>query len=280
MTVLLEIEDGSPWWMSEDIWTVPNDPEGIPAEPIVGQPCYLWARVQNNGDQRVENATVRFYWANPSVGFDRTTANVIGSANVTLDAGGASSDVLCLTPWVPIFVNGGHECVLAEAFHQPADPLPATPMFDVPTDRHVAQRNLSVLVAPEKRIFHLAFEIHNPGRFETRYRVAVRQGDPKEFVQATRRYPDLQKLLQGGKPGVVHDPGFVEGACPDLENFQPQLRFEVALNPKQRTGLSVVGRLEGEFGLLHIEQQAVSQNRKAVIGGLSVLIINAAVRNA
>lgn len=275
MTVLLEVADGSPWWLSNDIWTVPNDPEGAPGAPIVGQPCYLWAHVQNNGDQAVENAQVRFYWADPSVGFDRTTATVVGSSNVTL-APASASDVLCLTPWVPIFVNGGHECVLAEAFHASLDPLPATTIFDVPTDRHVAQRNLSVLAAPEKRIFHLAFEVHNPGRFETRYRVTVRKGDVKEALQATRRYPDLHKILQANKPGVVHDAGFVEGACPDVENFQPKDRFEVGLNPKQRTGVSVVGRLEGAFAFLHIEQQAISQNRKAVIGGLSLLIVNEA----
>lgn len=279
MAVQLEVADGTPWYLSDDIWTVPNDPEGPPAQPVVGQPCYLWARVQNDGTTRVENALVRFYWANPSVGFDRTTASLIGTSNVTLDPKSAS-DVLCLAPWVPVFVNGGHECVLAEAFHPSLDPLPASPVFDVPTDRHVAQRNLNVIIALEQRFFHLAFEIHNPSRKESRFRITTRKGDLKEFLQATRRYPDLQKLLQAKPPGVVQDAGFVEGPCPDLVNPSPKAPHVVGLKAGQRKGVSVVGRLEGPFALLHLEQQEIGQSRTAISGGLSILVISAAVHNA
>src|SRR5215218_5047117 len=135
MPVNLEIEDGSPWYLSPNVWAVPgDDPEGPPGTPIVGQPCFLWAKVRNTGKTGVNNATVHFYWGNPSVGFDRTTANFVGSAAVNVPAGGVS-DVLCLTPWDPIFVNEGHECILAEAFHA-SDPLPPGTAFNVPTDRH------------------------------------------------------------------------------------------------------------------------------------------------
>lgn len=43
-------------------------------------------------------------------------------------AAGDSSEVLCISPWVPVVVNGGHECVVAQAI-SPADPLP-TPLPD------------------------------------------------------------------------------------------------------------------------------------------------------
>src|SRR5713226_432877 len=146
MAVTLEIRHGNPWYLSPDVWTVPgDDPEGPPGLPIVGRPAYIWAKVRNNGSNAVTNATVRFYWANPSIGFNRTTATLVGSAFVNLGPGGIQ-DVLCLTPWVPIFVNQGHECVLAEAFH-PSDPLPPGQDFNASSDRHVAQRNLSVLMA-------------------------------------------------------------------------------------------------------------------------------------
>ncbi len=79
MAVQLEIQDGNPWWLSADIWTVPgSDPEGLAGTPIAGSTCFLWARVSNTGSSDVQNAVVRFYWANPSVGFDRNTANPIG----------------------------------------------------------------------------------------------------------------------------------------------------------------------------------------------------------
>ena len=74
MAIELEIPDGDPWYLSPNLWTVPgNDPEGPVGMPIAGRPCYVWARVTNRGRTSVTNATVRFYWANPAVGFDRTT---------------------------------------------------------------------------------------------------------------------------------------------------------------------------------------------------------------
>ena len=50
MSVLLEIPDGNPWWVSPNLWTVPgNDPNGPAGLPIAGQPAYLYAKVTNNG---------------------------------------------------------------------------------------------------------------------------------------------------------------------------------------------------------------------------------------
>ena len=44
--VLLEIEDGDPWYLSPNVWTVPGtNPEGPPGLPIAGKPAYLWARL-------------------------------------------------------------------------------------------------------------------------------------------------------------------------------------------------------------------------------------------
>jgi hypothetical protein len=199
MTVFLEIVDGNPqWYLSPNIWTVPgDDPEGTPGLPIVGQSCFLWARVRNNGSNVVQNATVRFYWANPAVGFDRNTANLVGTSFVTLNPG-ESAEVLCLTPWVPVFVNDGHECVLAEAFHT-TDPLPVTPAFNVPSDRHVAQRNLSVITTSPARnmMFHLAFEVHNTSRKPRVFQLNATQGRFSELqaVQTKMGKFELPKEL-------------------------------------------------------------------------------------
>jgi hypothetical protein len=78
-------------------------------------------------------------------------ATLIGSAYADLPAGGAQ-DVLCLVPWTPTFVNGGHECVVAVAHSQDEatplpDPLPNGFDFNPPAHDEIAQRNLSVLVS-------------------------------------------------------------------------------------------------------------------------------------
>jgi hypothetical protein len=269
MSVELEIVDGSPhWWASPNIWVVPGDPSGAPGMPVVGEDCFLYARVTNNGTTAVQNATVRFYWANPSVGFDRTTANHIGDANVSLDAG-ETQDVLCLIPWVPIFVNGGHECVLAEAFHSTDDPLPMTPAFNVPTDRHVAQRNLSVVMMMKaQKMFHLSFEVCNTGREARTFQINTIPGRIEELKELLptlgRSFPKLGK-------GEIKNVGFVAKPCPDEDDHKhakPVVeRFEV--RPETCLGLSVMGELEGEAALLHVVQTADGKE----VGGLSVLVV-------
>lgn len=275
MSVNLEISDGVPWYLSTDIWTVPGeDPEGAPGQPVVGTPCYLWARVRNNGTDMVQNAQVRFYWANPSVGFDRTTANPIGTSNVTLP-GGAVSEVLCLTPWVPSFVNGGHECVLAEAFHTSLDPLAPGAVFDVPTDRHVAQRNLSVVMASNKT-FHLAFEALNTSRKPGAFSIHTRQATKGELAHALSVFPKVRASLGDRQPGELNQAGFVKQACPDAaaqRDAKPVFKLE--LDGGARQGLSVVGHIDGGYAVVHVEQWAHNRGDKPVlVGGLSVLVID------
>jgi hypothetical protein len=265
MAVELQIQDGNPWWMSPDIWTVPgNDPEGAPGTPIVGQPTYLWARVTNTGRSSVTNATVRYYWANPSVGFDRNTANPIGTSNVNL-AAGESAEVLCLTPWIPEYVNEGHECVLAEAFHPSLDPLPATAAFDVPTDRHVAQRNLSVVLALQG-FFSFSFVIYNTQRIERRFQIRAYQGEMGD-LKPLQRTMGLERLPENGKIARI---AFADERCPDEKAFEKATneKMELSIPGKGSRFLTLIGRIEGEGALVHVEQ--VSENRQ--IGGLSVLV--------
>ncbi len=267
MSVQLEIQDGSPhWWLSPDVWTVPgDDPEGAPGLPIAGQSCYMWARVHNTGTDAVANATVRFYWANPSVGFDRTSANYIGSANVSLNSG-ETKEVLCLVAWQPVFVNNGHICVLAEAFHATADPLPASPAFNVPTDRHVAQRNLSVLMtAPMKMAFSMAFEIHNTERKARNFTIKTKLGELAELRPLAKTIGQLPT----GK-GKVQNVGFIKAAVPCNSDEKPQPvveRLEVA--PGGRVGLTVTGELEGDVALVHVIQEVDGKE----VGGLSAVVV-------
>lgn len=265
MAVTLEIDDGDPWWLSPDLWVVPGtDPTGTPGTPVAGQTAFLWARVHNTGSDPVENAMVNFYWANPATAFDRTTANHVGTSFVSLLAG-ATQEVLCLSPWVPSFMNGGHECILAEAYDPSADPLPPGPDFNVPTDRHVAQRNLAVLaVAPGKLTFQLAFEVHNPGRRREEFAIRAELGTTEHLKRALKLRPELAALK--GKQGRAIKLAFARSACADAgteRNEAPKLILE----PFERRGLALVGELKGEVALVNVLQL---RNDK-VVGGLSVL---------
>jgi hypothetical protein len=269
MSVLLEISDGNPWWLSPNIWTVPgNDPEGPAGLPIVGQPAYLWAKVTNNGTNGVTDATVRFYWANPAVGFDRNTANLIGISNVSLNPG-ETQDVLCLVPWIPVFVNNGHECILAEAFHQSSDPLPPTPVFNVPTDRHVAQRNLSVVMAA-KKMFSLAFEVHNKERVKRSFTIEAVQG---KLGQIEPLIPYLGRDFKlPKKEGRVKDLGFVRKPCPNTDDWKKAEHgvIKLTLEPNERMGWTLVGTLEDGAAVVHV----IQKNDDRDVGGLSILILS------
>jgi hypothetical protein len=271
MSVELEIPDGSPnWWASPNIWTVPgDDPGGAQGMPIVGEPCFLYARVTNNGSTAVQNAAVRFYWANPSVGFDRTTANHVGDANVSLDPG-ETQDVLCLVPWMPTFVNGGHECVLAEAFDSVSDPLPASPDFNVPTDRHVSQRNLSVVMAAKNMMFSLSFQVCNNQRTARTFQISTRPGSIEELKELL---PHLGRSFQQPGKGAIKLHGFVAKPCPEEEDLRhaKQTVDRIEVKPNTCKGLSVAGKLEGEAALLHVVQMADGKE----VGGLSVLVVQA-----
>lgn len=267
--VELEIPDGDPWWMSLDVWPVPgSNPLGAEGIPIAGEPCYLWARVTNKGSTSVSDATVRFYWADPSVGFDRTTANLVGTSFVSLGAG-ETSEVLCLTPWVPEFVNDGHECILAEAFHPTFDALPATAAFDVPTDRHVAQRNLSVVLGAAG-FFSLAFMVVNPLRLERNYSLRVMRGR-LETVRPLAKRLGL-KMAPDGAEGKIATAGIIEGRCPDkdaLRHLRGDGHTAAKVRGNGRQMRQLVGTVEGGDALVHVEQW----DGKRRVGGLSVLVL-------
>lgn len=272
MAIELEIRDGAQhWWLSPDIWVVPDsDPEGPKGQPVAGQPAYLWARVTNNGTTPVQNATVRFYWANPNVGFDRTTANLVGTAFVTLASNGDSSDVLCLTPWLPSFGSNGHVCVLAEAFHS-SDPLAPGAVFNQPTDRHVAQLNLNVAQVGAQRLAEGLVEIHNPGRRDRDFTITVQAGKVDEV--------DAELLLGIGVPkdalagdGQIARLGLLDAGvkCPtkdDLGNAQEEMRVKV---PGGGIGaVRFVAELEGRAALVHVTQHV----ENATSGGASFVLL-------
>jgi hypothetical protein len=138
---------GAVFWESPDVWVVSS--LGV-NQPVVGQPNQVYARITNLGRQYATGVTVKFWWANPALAITEATANLIGvgSANVP---SGWSVAVACPSPWVPIEENGGHECLIAEAFIPVFDPLTA-PMDPV-DDRHVGQKNEQLVVLKKGQHF-------------------------------------------------------------------------------------------------------------------------------
>jgi hypothetical protein len=98
---------------------------------------------------------VKFWWANPSLAITEQMAYLIGTGSANISSQ-SSAAVPCSGIWLPQVVNGGHECLLAEAFISAFDPLTA-PMDPV-DDRHVGQKNEQLLILPPGKPFSITLQ--------------------------------------------------------------------------------------------------------------------------
>lgn len=144
------------FWESPDVIVVPGIVDTLEGNtptltPRAGREHTIFVRTWNLGRFPAPAAKVRVWWANPAFAFVPGSPNgpeYIGGASVDLEDQyhfpGCRALVRIPQPWVPVEVNGGHECLLAkvEAFGDRAGPG-----WRGATDRHVGQRNLTVLSA-------------------------------------------------------------------------------------------------------------------------------------
>lgn len=149
------LASGSVFWESPDVWVVSS--LGI-NQPVTGENNTVFARVNNYGAQDATGVWVKFWWANPSLAITESTANLIGIGYANVPSGW-SVDVQCPTPWIPIEENGGHECLIAEAFIPTFDPL--TSPMDPMDDRHVGQKNEQLVMLQAGQMFHIGLEAIN-----------------------------------------------------------------------------------------------------------------------
>jgi len=267
----LEIEDGTPWYASPNIKVFELGHPSVEVTPKAGELYGLKAIVRNNGNDEVSDATVRFYWANPAGAISRATTSTpgtaieVGTGTASLGANGAVEEVPCDQIWVPTFVNDGHECLLAEAFHPDEDPLPSASDFNVPGDRHVAQRNIMV----EKAFggfFSFVFEVHNPEQEARSFTIRAEQGKLEQLGAFGKLFDDIITFEDGSFEVL----GFTQARCPDrneLETLVPQLE-EVSVGPLGRTGFALAGLLEGETAVVWITQL----DGRDEVGGLGIVV--------
>jgi hypothetical protein len=146
-----------PFWESPDILLLAGvDPSVAPPVPpelgqtaLAGLPNTVYAHVWNFGLSQAPNVVVEFYWCDPTLGIGPTGAHLIGQTMVSLGARGSGRShavVKCPTAWVPTFVNGGHECLVARIWDETSDGI-GTPPWDASLNRHIGQRNIHVVAA-------------------------------------------------------------------------------------------------------------------------------------
>ncbi|MBN2056911.1 hypothetical protein JW905_18440 [bacterium] len=273
MAEILVIRDGDPrWWNSPDIWAVPgSDPYGPPGQPIAGEAAFVWARVFNRGDLDVSDARVNFYWSNPAAGVLRSNSTLIGSAFVDL-VPGETKDVLCVIPWLPVIVNDGHECLVAELIHS-IDPLPypLPDEFNPPAYHQVAQRNLGVL-SMKKRMLVMPIQISAPAR----------KGKSLVITTETGGMLDKDSLRQLGLRGyrpaeeiTVRTGLSLEGGCDNGRGERWKRTLEMSLKPGTAKAVYLTIQPQELAPRTYLLLHVISSEDKKAVGGITYALIRA-----
>ena len=142
---LRPLDPSTIFYESPDIWVVAPDGSDVPA---VGQVNQVNVRIWNLGSAPSYGANVELFWCNPSLGVNLASATPIGAKPTSIQPG--ASKVLTF-PWTPVFVNDGHECLIAQVYDPVSDNLVAA--FNPVEDRHVAQKNLNIVPVPAGQQF-------------------------------------------------------------------------------------------------------------------------------
>jgi hypothetical protein len=146
---------GTPYWVCPDLSFAPVDAWG---RVNAGDEVTVSVTVQNLGHAPATGVRARFWWVDPSAGISPLSANVIGTSERFSIGAGLAETLPCTTPWTPVFVNGGHECLVVEV-SSTSDPLTHT--FRADLDRHVGQRNVTVLQPDGEQQF-MVLTLTNP----------------------------------------------------------------------------------------------------------------------
>jgi hypothetical protein len=205
-------------WKSPDITIIkPDGTRGT--EAVANQLNQVEVMVTNGGGGMANNAFVDVFFADPSTAFTPATATSIGNGYVTLP--GYSMGTLTL-PWTPASADAGHRCLLARvSLLVPPDTYANGAIFDVRGDRHVAQRNIHVLVlASEQKSLSFSFALVNPLLEPMQMRVVAREvRDARTLANLGRSLGcDFAQFGETPLPAVKVDLGRERLEVPQLEN--------------------------------------------------------------
>ncbi|PFS28822.1 hypothetical protein COK47_22890 [Bacillus cereus] len=150
---------GLPGYVSPDISIInPDGSKGT--EAIAGMQNYIEVIVTNNGGIIANDALVEVFYGEPATGFIPTMSQKIGSGYVTVQGYSTASIEI---PWIPLHSQTGHLCIIARvSLMMPPDTFRDPNVFDVYGDRHVAQRNISVINLNGESNFSFDVNLVNP----------------------------------------------------------------------------------------------------------------------
>ena len=201
------LSSGTIWWESPDIFVLPNQAAAtapdLPPNPngqltYDGSPNTIYAHIWNLGRGPVVNARVEFYWRSS---FDLSPPTFIGLTHVTLGARSSPSCHAVVHCPVDFVIGPNGVALIVRVFCPFLDPL-STSELDASTNRHVAQRGITVMSGPEASA---------ESGLSTTLHVVASQGTRRTELATVQTPPDQVPWLQlltgqrdhGRRPPVV-----------------------------------------------------------------------------
>jgi hypothetical protein len=298
------------FWESPDVLVRPDTeassaplmPTGAGGVAQANRPNTLYAHVWNLGKAPVYRARVEFYWFNPSLGFSRSAANLVGVTYVDLAnrfthldrwtemqqpyghwlSRGCHAIVRCPTTWVPTYENGGHECLVVRAFEPLLDGM-SPEQFSPAVDRHVGQRNIAVVQASSPASLDLVLDLgwrDRPGDAEVDIEVAPPAAMEWLRILTRRRNPDLVAPAQDVAVGLL--PPAPAGSARRALGLEPGVGAEALLARHERfhrgcdaleltLHASIADLKRNEAQVVRIRQHVDGE----IAGGYSVVLVGA-----
>jgi hypothetical protein len=267
---------GFPLYFNPNIFfqATPDDPILVIPTQNIG--IYILASVTNSGLVPAVNATVRFWVCNPATVPTPSNSTLIGTSNVSLDAG-ETKTVLCVSIWVPKWINNGHECIICEV-SATNDPSPAHP--NIPwniQDRHVAQHNVNIAVNTPQHTRGLLLPIAAVGLHNnSAAQVAIRPAPDDLFGPALRQFglQDRSNATKDSMSGLV--PNYIAGdPLPGGKELKHNLQLEHVPPNSELAFYTLVGLPNtalstSSAAMFLVEQHAAKGN---VVGGVAVIVL-------
>ena len=247
-----------------------NDP--TPAIPTENIPIYILASVKNSGSAASIGATVKFWVCNPATVPTPSNSTLVGTSNVSLDAG-ETKTVLCVSAWVPRWVNNGHECVICEvsAINDPSPAHPST-AWDI-NDRHVAQHNVDIVFHSMKHSFPALTSMAAVGLYNTASaRITVRPAPDELVAPALRKFglSHSRNVTEESTSGLVSD--YIAGA-PLPEHPQNCIVLK-ELPPNHERGFHALVALpeqrQSSAAIFLVEQH---DDKGRLVGGVAIMAL-------
>jgi hypothetical protein len=299
MSGILTLTPGSPhWYLSPDFWVQPHGtpdsgPPGV--VPEAGKSYDVYVRVHNMYSEATNPDWNLFVeWAIGATGnlpliqadFLNGTvlSGVVNGLPIGVSVPAASShDVKCATTWVPVYENGGHECLIAAVYNAGAigtfpynSPGPPGSLGSLNGNAgsggegswSIAQKNLAVLMSDGEPIRY-PFRMGNFAGFQEGFTLVAQQAPLSGIAAFLSGLPGGETVLR--HPGKVAHLGIVPSTHPEpreLEVAQPRLEA-VKIPSGGHHEFTLVTTVREGNALINVTQHLHGR----MVGGLSVLVL-------